>query len=228
MQLLEFDFGGAMSCNGYNHYPNCPCGFRGQYRGSFGAARPGGTPLFASSDYISPELGGSFCTPNATCPVCGARVFFYSNSFGSRVFFDDLGPPWPKHPCTDRTHVDSDFLEGVKRAEIRKRYGNYNNERTPREREDWKQFSIIPSRSFRLELEHVASGSRFETSILKERVPKSVASVWLRQSDDDMVELSYFDPSKFEPCIVPLKRFTARKSGRMGDWEPFESWFSPL
>jgi len=28
-------------------------------------------------------------------------VFFYQNSAGSRVFFDDIGPPWPKHPCTD-------------------------------------------------------------------------------------------------------------------------------
>lgn len=28
-------------------------------------------------------------------------MFFYSNEFGSRVYFDDLGPPWPKHPCTD-------------------------------------------------------------------------------------------------------------------------------
>ena len=39
--------------------------------------------------------------PNARCPECGALVFFYQNSAGSRVFFDDLGPPWPKHPCTD-------------------------------------------------------------------------------------------------------------------------------
>ncbi|MBX3196426.1 MAG: hypothetical protein KF727_15180 [Microbacteriaceae bacterium] len=30
-------------------------------------------------------------------------MFFYSNEFGSRVYFDDLGPPWPKHPCTDNT-----------------------------------------------------------------------------------------------------------------------------
>ena len=28
-------------------------------------------------------------------------MFFYQNLFGSRVYFDDLGPPWPKHPCTD-------------------------------------------------------------------------------------------------------------------------------
>ncbi|MCY1139795.1 hypothetical protein OWR29_17480 [Actinoplanes sp. Pm04-4] len=38
--------------------------------------------------------------PNATCPVCGASVYFYANEYGSRVYFDELGPPWPKHPCT--------------------------------------------------------------------------------------------------------------------------------
>lgn len=42
-----------------------------------------------------------FLTPNARCPVCGQQVFFYQNQFGSRVFFDEVGPPWPKHPCTD-------------------------------------------------------------------------------------------------------------------------------
>lgn len=44
-----------------------------------------------------------FVEPNAECPVCGADVFFYQNEQGSRVFFDELGPPWPKHPCTDAT-----------------------------------------------------------------------------------------------------------------------------
>jgi hypothetical protein len=48
--------------------------------------------------YRSPE---AFTDPNALCPVCGATVFYYQNSFGSRVFFDDLGWPWPKHRCTD-------------------------------------------------------------------------------------------------------------------------------
>lgn len=38
--------------------------------------------------------------PNAECPVCRSPVFFYQNEYGSRVFFDELGPPWPKHPCT--------------------------------------------------------------------------------------------------------------------------------
>lgn len=40
-------------------------------------------------------------THSTKCPVCGAPVFFYQNDSGSRVFFDSLGDPWPKHPCTD-------------------------------------------------------------------------------------------------------------------------------
>lgn len=47
----------------------------------------------------------NFTIPNAACPVCGARVFFYQNEHGSRVFFDSLGPPWPKHPCTDQEQL---------------------------------------------------------------------------------------------------------------------------
>jgi hypothetical protein len=43
----------------------------------------------------------AFVNPNAKCPVCGVSVFYYQNEHGSRVFFDELGPPWPKHPCTD-------------------------------------------------------------------------------------------------------------------------------
>jgi hypothetical protein len=43
-----------------------------------------------------------YVNPNARCPVCDDPVFFYANAAGSRVYFDDLGPPWPKHGCTDR------------------------------------------------------------------------------------------------------------------------------
>lgn len=34
-----------------------------------------------------------------TCPQCKGPVFFYRNEAGSRVFFDKLGKPWPKHGC---------------------------------------------------------------------------------------------------------------------------------
>lgn len=45
--------------------------------------------------------------PNAVCPVCGAFVYFYANEHGSRVYFDEIGPPWPKHPCTDNSEQSS-------------------------------------------------------------------------------------------------------------------------
>lgn len=57
----------------------------------------------------------SFTIPNASCPECGEPVFFYVNDYGSRVFFDELGPPWPKHPCTD-LKAESVIPKGAGRA----------------------------------------------------------------------------------------------------------------
>jgi hypothetical protein len=31
------------------------------------------------------------------------QVYYYESPYGGRVFFDSLGPPWPKHPCTSGT-----------------------------------------------------------------------------------------------------------------------------
>ncbi|MBI3881649.1 MAG: hypothetical protein HY301_16495 [Verrucomicrobia bacterium] len=39
----------------------------------------------------------SYVNPNATCPRCGKSVYFYQSPFGGRVYFNELGPPWPKH-----------------------------------------------------------------------------------------------------------------------------------
>ncbi|WP_165734776.1 hypothetical protein [Pseudoalteromonas sp. C8] len=47
----------------------------------------------------------SFVNPNASCPVCGKPVYFYQSEFDGRVFFDELGPPWSKHPCTDSSSI---------------------------------------------------------------------------------------------------------------------------
>lgn len=33
------------------------------------------------------------------CPGCGDSVFFFHCDCGSRVFFDELGQPWPIHDC---------------------------------------------------------------------------------------------------------------------------------
>lgn len=60
----------------------------------------------------------SYVNPNATCPVCGASVYFYQSPYGGRVFFDELGPPWPKHPCTDNPIVRHQFSSAEGRARI--------------------------------------------------------------------------------------------------------------
>lgn len=44
------------------------------------------------------RINGSV-TYQMTCPQCRQDVFFYRNENGSRVFFDHLGAPWPKHGC---------------------------------------------------------------------------------------------------------------------------------
>jgi hypothetical protein len=95
-------------CNAYNHSFDCDCGFGGDTGGSRGGCR-------RHVSYIDvlerPISGGwakdskgtveSYVNPNAHCPVCGAAVYFYRSPYDGRVFFDELGWPWPKHPCTD-------------------------------------------------------------------------------------------------------------------------------
>lgn len=58
----------------------------------------------------------SYVNPNARCPVCGASVYFYQSPDGGRVFFDELGPPWPKHPCTDNPVVRRHFASAESRS----------------------------------------------------------------------------------------------------------------
>lgn len=85
-----------MSCNGFNHPPDCDCGWGGVFHAKSGE-------LFYGPDFWSRLQ--SHTNPNARCPVCGALVFFYRSPENGRVFFDSLGPPWPKHPCTSGEDV---------------------------------------------------------------------------------------------------------------------------
>lgn len=103
---------------GKNHHEWCTCGWcSGGYRGGHGH---GGHWYGSAYREVPRELTNpvvpthwawravpefstfdSFTNPNAACPKCGAPVFFYRSPYNGRVFFDSLGPPWPKHPCMD-------------------------------------------------------------------------------------------------------------------------------
>ncbi len=79
-----------MTCNAWNHPPNCTCGWGGVFYG-----------LGIRTERYYWQVSDSYTNPNATCPKCRARVFYYESPFGGKVYFDHMGPPWPKHPCMD-------------------------------------------------------------------------------------------------------------------------------
>lgn len=93
-------------CNAHNHHPGCSCGWGGGYSSGSSwrdsiSTYIGMVQLPAWLISVTPCVD-SYTNPNARCPVCGDNVFFYQSPHGGRVYFDELGPPWPKHPCTDK------------------------------------------------------------------------------------------------------------------------------
>lgn len=91
-------------CNAWNHSYSCPCAFRGGHGGGGWRAHA----VTRTAEYVPPGFEkankgtvASYINPNATCPKCGASVWFYRSPYDGRVFFDDIGWPWPKHGCTD-------------------------------------------------------------------------------------------------------------------------------
>jgi hypothetical protein len=91
-------------CNAWNHSPSCTCGWGGE--GTLSGGRgfsEHGNWLTKYSDLVRiryRQEARAFVNPNAKCPICKTGVYFYQSPEGGRVFFDQLGKPWPKHPCT--------------------------------------------------------------------------------------------------------------------------------
>ena len=78
---------GWKRCNGHQHLEGCDCDFGPRAR--------------TTSEWLTGYE--SYVNPNSKCPECNAAVFFYQSPLGGQVYFDELGHPWPKHPCTDRS-----------------------------------------------------------------------------------------------------------------------------
>lgn len=114
-----------MSCNGWNHSPRCNCGWGGVSYGASSAASVAPRPV-------------SFTNPNARCPICGASVFFYRSDSGGCVYFDDLGWPWPKHPC-----MDSATPSPRPRTVATPVQGGVNVASVEADEDDWTAFEIL-------------------------------------------------------------------------------------
>lgn len=135
---------------------------------------------------MSPEasarrvMRAGWVKPNAKCPVCGGGVYFYASFDGGRVYFDELGPPWPKHLCTDQSHADP----------LIKRHGVGNT--------SWPLNGWQPLHNFQVSL--IASGSLYRISgrsgdqgmTITYRLDRLVVIeiARFRKRYDDVVELS--------------------------------------
>jgi hypothetical protein len=86
-------------------------------------------------------------------------VFYYCNEHGSSVFFDQLGPPWPKHPCTDHAAVHPVRLSAAL---------TISSSRAQRELGDGWHLSTIS---------HVASIDKYVREILVREVPTATDQV---------------------------------------------------
>jgi hypothetical protein len=187
-----------MACNAWNHPADCNCGWGGQGHGS------GGGNAFAAinenkliafyADYWTYNRCGnyeSYTNPNARCPVCGAVVFFYQSAYGGRVFFDELGPPWPKHPCTDNS---AGFvpLAYVAPAKPKQREIKWQNE-------GWEPVSILSfhvnGRLAILKIRRIDSDDMEITLSAEFSYPLAKdALVFIRETDDlGIFEMSYLD-----------------------------------
>lgn len=57
-----------------------------------GSVYPIKSPDFESNKYAN-------YTKPSKCRSCGRPVYYFQSQYGGKVFFDDLGHPWPKHEC---------------------------------------------------------------------------------------------------------------------------------
>jgi len=107
-------------CNAWNHPAGCTCGWGGDgHKGS------GGPHSYIPFEYKIHER--SYVNPNAKCPVCGAPVFFYRSPYNGRVYFDELGYPWTKHPCTDASvKITASFIMPPTLEVSQTRKGNFS------------------------------------------------------------------------------------------------------
>lgn len=85
---------------GYNHRDDCEC----EWCTSTGASGSRShSPSWIHSGLSIDFLGhrweySSDLTRPTKCKLCGQDVFFVRHN-GGAVWFDELGPPWPKHGC---------------------------------------------------------------------------------------------------------------------------------
>jgi hypothetical protein len=216
---------------GYNHYSNCACGWcvysdrpHGPGGGNSGAFRPEferrDAETFLKRHSVN-SIAGCYLNPNARCPVCAVPVFFYANRFGSRVYFDDLGPPWPKLPCTDKPLYRTGPVKFPPAIATRPRglatellnaarITGHNVEENP-----WRMMQVE-------EVTTEANETKLRLKGLQPDEDVVVLSIGdangIEKSDVVSVgdgKISYFDMTAFEPRVIVARQATSQATERI-------------
>lgn len=206
-----------MGCNAFNHPKDCNCGWGGVWYGTKPEApklRKAHKPDPKPAQAIGSRLAGndyySLTIPNARCPVCGVSVFFYQNSHGSRVFFDHLGHPWPKHPCTDNPVIRSQRNRMI-----------YAPNKAPKPRADWidtwEPYRVrrAGKKKYIVWLESIRSGEELIVCLDRPLRRNISLTVFVRPSAKRKYEISALSLSRLAPEIYHAHKMK-RKAGLTG------------
>lgn len=92
-------------CNAHNHPPGCTCGW-----GGFGS-NGGGSLIYnfrnEFNEWMPVEFKkehSDFCA-EVNCRDCGELTYLIHHN-GGYVLVDELGWPWPIHPCYEKKHLE--------------------------------------------------------------------------------------------------------------------------
>jgi hypothetical protein len=147
------------------------------------------------------------------------------NRFGSRVYFDDLGPPWPKHPCTDKPSSQRNTIEVPK--PIVKRARGLATElvdaariigRHPEE-SSWCLMQVEDVAAEKDGKRVKLKGLELETDLLV----IFIVSPDCNLEKDDIVsvadgQISYFDMTVFKPRTVAARQTSIEEHWKSAHW----------
>tara|TARA_B110000211_G_scaffold115418_1_gene133655 strand:+ start:11582 stop:12316 length:735 start_codon:yes stop_codon:yes gene_type:complete len=75
-------------------------------------------PIYSESKAESVEGYTVKNTYPTKCPGCRVDVYYYQSQSGGKIFFDELGSPWPKHECDALLEIITEDLELIEKKKI--------------------------------------------------------------------------------------------------------------
>jgi hypothetical protein len=202
-------------CNAWNHSYGCTCGWGGDGHSGvspgrgFNALEMAARLFYGHQEGPSYSNAKSFTDPNAICPVCGAEVFFYRSPYNGRVFFDSLGPPWPKHSCTD-SNSQSRFAFPTL---IRRVSESLNASKPIWSKEGWQPFvlrevSSIPSLPGCIRIRGVFGSQGKELFLKVSQLP-----------DGALLQVRHIEPGTYEVSVMSVDAKGNISSEVLASWD---------